>query len=119
MIASIAAHCALPDQRISIYGASKAAVKLLGGTLAVELAPLNIRVNTLSPGFIRTKMSGALIEKNPRLRKVLNEAPPLHRMGESEDLSGAVAYLLSDAAAYCTGADLPVTGGLHAGRIQF
>lgn len=117
MIASVAAHCALPGQYVSMYGASKAAVKLLGKTLAVEMAPYNIRVNTISPGFIRTEMSGALAVKKPELFEVFRTAPPLLRIGEREDLTMAAAYLLSPSASYVTGEDLAITGGLHAGRI--
>jgi NAD(P)-dependent dehydrogenase (short-subunit alcohol dehydrogenase family) len=114
MIASVAAHCAIPAQRVSIYGASKAAVKLLGQTLGIEMAPYNIRVNTLSPGFIATDMSRQFID----LQDVFSKVPPLRRIGQKDDLTMAVAYLLSDGASYTTGADLAVTGGLHNGRIE-
>ncbi|KAF9889460.1 hypothetical protein FE257_007362 [Aspergillus nanangensis] len=114
LIASIAAHCAIPAQRVSIYGASKAAIKLLGKTLAVEMAPFNIRVNTLSPGFISTEMSRQFTE----IQDVFRKTPPLGRIGEKEDLVMAVAYLLSDGASYTTGTDIAVTGGLHNGRID-
>lgn len=114
LIASIAAHCAIPAQRVSLYGGSKAAIKLLGQTLGVELAPLNIRVNTLSPGFIATDMSKQFTE----LQDVFREVPPLGRIGETEDLAMAVAYFLCSGASYTTGADLAVTGGLHNGRIE-
>lgn len=117
MIASVAAHCAIPSQRVSMYGASKAAVKLLGMTLAVEMAPFQIRVNTISPGFIATDMTGDMAKSNPKLLDVFAKTPPLGRMGERTDLTLAVAYLLSDGAKYTTGADIPITGGLHAGRI--
>ncbi|PLB46608.1 short-chain dehydrogenase/reductase SDR [Aspergillus steynii IBT 23096] len=113
MIASIAAHCAVPAQCISIYGASKAAITLLGKTLGVELGPYNIRVNTLSPGFISTDM----LRQFEELQDIFARVPSLGRIGETDDLMLAIAYLLSDGAKYTTGADLPVTGGLHGGRI--
>ena len=114
-IASIAAHNAIPGQRVSIYGASKAAVKLMTKTLAVELAPLNIRVNSISPGFISTDMS----KQFAHLEEMFNRVPPAGRIGQREDLALAVAYLLSNSGAgYTTGADIPVTGGLHGGRID-
>ncbi|KAJ5823889.1 Glucose/ribitol dehydrogenase [Penicillium robsamsonii] len=115
MIASIAAHCAIPAQRVSIYGASKGAIKLLGKTLAVEMAPFNIRVNTISPGFIATKMSAQFAD----LQEVFRTAPPMGRIGQPEDLALAVGYLLGDGASYTTGTDIAVTGGLHNGRIEF
>lgn len=117
MIASIASYGAIPSQRVSMYGASKAAIKLLGATLGVELAPHQIRVNTLSPGFIETNMTGDMADINPDLLRVFRTYPPLGRIGQPSDLSLAVAYLLSDGASYTTGTDLAVTGGIHNGRI--
>ncbi|KAK2768130.1 hypothetical protein FQN52_003812 [Onygenales sp. PD_12] len=114
MIASVAAHCAVPAQRVSMYGASKAAIKLLGKTLGVEMAPYNIRVNTLSPGYIATEMTAQFKD----LQGVFNRVPPLGRIGQRDDLTMAVAYLLSDGALYTTGADIVVSGGLHNGRID-
>jgi NAD(P)-dependent dehydrogenase (short-subunit alcohol dehydrogenase family) len=117
MIASIAARAAIPSQRLSIYGASKGAVRTLGRQLAVELGPLGIRVNSISPGYIATEMTKGLAITNPELMAVFNSAAPLQRIGDRADLKTAVGYLLSDAAAYTTGSDILVTGGLHAGRI--
>jgi NAD(P)-dependent dehydrogenase (short-subunit alcohol dehydrogenase family) len=114
MIASIAAHCAIPAQRVSIYGASKGAIKLLGKTLAVEMAPFNVRVNTISPGFIETKMSAQFED----IQEVFRNVPPMRRIGQAEDLALATAYLLGNGASYTTGADIAVTGGLHNGRIE-
>ncbi|OQE01571.1 hypothetical protein PENSOL_c004G00364 [Penicillium solitum] len=92
MIASIAAHCAIPAQRVSIYGASKGAIKLLGKTLAVEMAPFNIRVNTISPGFIATKMSAQFTD----LQEVFRTAPPMGRIGQPEDLAfAATRYVVN------------------------
>jgi len=117
MIASIAARAAIPAQRLSIYGASKGAVRALGRQLAVELSPLGIRVNTISPGYIATEMTKALALTNPELWSVFNQAAPIQRIGDRADLKTIVAYLLSDAAAFTTGSDCLVTGGLHAGRL--
>ncbi|KAF2649613.1 short chain dehydrogenase [Lophiostoma macrostomum CBS 122681] len=117
LIASIASHSALPLQRLSMYGATKGAVRVLMTQLSVELAPLNIRVNSISPGFIRTDMTELCAVQQPELYSVFNSAPPVGRIGETKDITGAVNYLLSDAAAYTTGADIPITGGLISGRI--
>ncbi|OJD24382.1 hypothetical protein ACJ73_04260 [Blastomyces percursus] len=114
MISSMAGHCAIPSQRVSMYGASKAAIKLLGKSLGVEMAPHNIRVNTLSPGYIENETTGSLSE----LEEIVNRIPPMGRIGQPDDLSMAVAYLLSEGASYTTGTDIPVTGGLHNGRIE-
>jgi len=114
MIASIAAHCVIPSQNMSIYGASKGAIKLLGKTLAVEMAPFNVRVNTISPGFITTKMSAQFAN----IQDVFRKTPPLKRIGQPEGLAPATAYLLGSGSSYNTGTDIPVTFGLHNGRIE-
>ncbi|RYN16577.1 hypothetical protein AA0112_g12438 [Alternaria arborescens] len=116
-IASIASHIALPLQRLPMYGATKGAVRVMMKQLAVELAPLKIRVNTVSPGFIRTDMTDLCATQQPELYSVFSSAPPMGRIGETSDITGAVNYLLSDASSYTTGADIPITGGLIAGRI--
>jgi len=117
LIASIAATTALPTQRLGIYGASKGAVKALCQQLAVELGPAGIRVNSVSPGFITTEMTAGLAVTNPEIISAFTSAVPLHRVGEREDLKTLVGYLLSDAAAYTTGSDILVTGGLHSGHL--
>jgi sorbose reductase len=117
LIASIASHMTIPLQRLSMYGATKGAVRILMTHLAVELAPWNIRVNTISPGFIRTDMTELCATQQPDLYSIFSSAPPLGRIGETSDITGAVNYLLSDAAAYTTGADISITGGLIGGRI--
>ncbi|KAK5555319.1 hypothetical protein LTR46_006949 [Exophiala xenobiotica] len=116
MIASIAARAAIPSQRLSVYGASKGAIRALCRQLAVELGPLGIRVNSISPGYIETEMTRGLAATNPELLSVFGSAAPLQRMGDRADIKTIAAYLLSDAAAYTTGSDVLVTGGLHAGR---
>lgn len=118
LFASMASHMAIPLQRVSFYGATKGAVRVLMRQLSVELAPWNIRVNSISPGFIRTDMTELCAVKQPELYNVFNSAPPIGRIGETTDITGAVNYLLSDAAAYTTGADIPITGGIIGGRIH-
>ena len=117
MIASVASHCAIPSQRLPIYGASKGAVRILARHLAVELAEHKIRVNTISPGYIATDMTKNLGIEFPELIAVFHSASPMKRMGDPADIKGVAAYLLSDAAAYTTGADVRVDGALAAGRL--
>jgi sorbose reductase len=119
MIASVCAHVTAPGHRLASYNSSKAAVKMLSTGLSVELAPDLIRCNTISPGYIDTPMSEALRDKRPHLAKIMQNAPPMKRIGNRNDLTGAVIYLLSDASTYTTGADILITGGLHAGRIEY
>ncbi|OQD92476.1 hypothetical protein PENSOL_c041G04929 [Penicillium solitum] len=116
MIASVAAHLSSPALPISAYTASKGAVKALSHALTVELGPIGIRVNTISPGYIRTSMTGKVTVENPELASRFSYEPPLGRMGETRDLTGAVNFLLSESSAYISGSDILITGGLHAGR---
>lgn len=64
-------------------------------------------------------MTRRLREEQPHLVEIMQNAPPLKRIGNRNDLTGALVYLLSDASSYTTGTDIMVTGGLHAGRIEY
>ncbi|KAF9886551.1 hypothetical protein FE257_011323 [Aspergillus nanangensis] len=116
MIASNAAYGALPSRTMAVYGASKGAITSLTRALAVELAQFGIRVNSVSPGFIATEMIMDVSRQDANLWKTFNSTPPLQRVGARQDLKGIVGYLLSDAAAYTTGTDVVVDGGLNCGR---
>ncbi len=91
------------------YNSSKAGVKHLTSTLAMEWARRGVRVNSLSPGYIMTPMiSGPeWAEKVAGFR----DQTPMHRLGSPDDLVGPTVFLVSDAAAYVTGTDLLVEGG--------
>lgn len=89
------------------YNASKAAVAHLSKSLAVEWAPLGIRVNSISPGYIRTEMTGT-VRKDWQDYWV--STIPFRRMGTPEELAGAVIYLLSDASTYTSGHDMIIDG---------
>jgi sorbose reductase len=119
LIASICGSVAIPGHKLSAYHASKGAVKTLGTALSVELASHRIRTNMLSPGYIQSDMTRRLRQEQPHLVEIMQDAPPLKRIGDRNDLTGALIYLLSDASSYTTGAEIMVTGGLHAGRIEY
>ncbi|PBP26811.1 D-arabinitol 2-dehydrogenase [Diplocarpon rosae] len=93
------------------YNAAKAAVRHLASSLAVEWAPANIRVNCISPGYMLTALTKKILDDNPDLKKQWTSLIPQGKMGQPEDLMGAVTFLSSDASAYITGADLRVDGG--------
>ncbi|KAK9438731.1 NAD(P)-binding domain protein [Metarhizium brunneum] len=120
LIASQSAHIALPGYRMAAYNASKGAVLMLSKALAVELAPHGIRVNTISPGFVDSDMTRTVREgkRSAREGEQMWLAPPNQRLSTQNDLTGAVVYLLSDAARHTTAADIQITGGLHAGTID-
>ena len=63
-------------------------------------------------------MNARLQERDPHLAKIMNIAAPIGRIGQRDELTGAAVYLLSDASAYTTGADLVIDGGLSCGRIE-
>lgn len=98
----------VPSEGIGMYGISKAAVSHLTRTLAAELGP-DVRVNAVSPAVIKTRFSRALYE-GKEAETVARY--PMKRLGAPEDVAGAVAYLVSDDAAWVTGQVLTLDGGL-------
>jgi NAD(P)-dependent dehydrogenase (short-subunit alcohol dehydrogenase family) len=103
------------------YCASKAGVGLLTHTLALELAPHWIRVNTIAPGHMATEMHWEELRSRAAVSgtsfstqvSVIREAVPLGRHGAGEDVAGAVAWLVSADATYVTGQTIGVNGGAH------
>ncbi|KAI0824969.1 hypothetical protein BC628DRAFT_1443488 [Trametes gibbosa] len=115
LIASVAGHvCDLGALGGNEYEMSKAGVLQMGRSLACELAPKGIRVNTISPGYIDTPMVHKLIEAKPGIREKLVRTNPMQRIGKPHELRGAVVWLASDASSFCTGSDVVVSGGYTA-----
>jgi 3-oxoacyl-[acyl-carrier protein] reductase len=92
------------------YSASKAGLIGLTKTAAKELASRGITVNAVAPGFVETAMTDGLTE---RVKEALLAQVPLRRMGQSEDIAEAVAFLASSRASYITGHTLHVNGGMY------
>jgi sorbose reductase len=105
--ASMSGHIINVPQQVSHYCTSKAAVIHLSKAMAVELAPHNIRVNSVSPGYILTE----LVEPMADLHALWEPKIPLGRLGRPEELIGLYVYLASEASSYMTGSDIVIDGG--------
>lgn len=108
-ISSVAARLGAPQEYVW-YAASKGAIDSLTTGLALELAEDGIRVNAVSPGLTNTEIHD-LSTGDPGRVDRLRSKIPLGRPGEPEEIAEAVVFLMSDAASYITGANLPVSGG--------
>lgn len=107
-IVSVAGETGNPGQ--TNYSASKGGIIGFTKALARELAPKNITVNAVSPGYIQTSMTESLPEE---VKKKILENIPLQRFGTPQDVAGVVAFLLSEEASYITGEVIRVNGGLY------
>jgi NAD(P)-dependent dehydrogenase (short-subunit alcohol dehydrogenase family) len=99
------------DTPLDAYQVSKAAVVSLSRTLALQLGPEGIRVNTVCPGAILTPMIEPLYEEDPARRTNMEQRTPLRRLGTPDDIANAVAFLLSEKASFITATDVVVDGG--------
>ncbi|KAH9967876.1 hypothetical protein BC827DRAFT_1122894 [Russula dissimulans] len=114
LIASMSGTITNRDHAWVSYNTSKSAVLQMARSMACELGPKGIRVNTLSPGHIYTSMTAAYLDRQPHLLDKWSGLNPLGRIGRPDELRGVVAWLASDASTFCTGSDILVSGGHHA-----
>ena len=110
-VCSLAADLGRPN--IVPYAASKGALRMLTRALAVEVAPSNIQVNGISPGFFKTEMNAPLIA-DAEFSAWVSRRTPAGRWGEPPEIAGAAVFLASKAADYVTGHVLYVDGGFSA-----
>ena len=113
LTASMSGHIANIPQCQCAYNASKAGVIMLGKSLAVEWARHGIRVNTISPGYIRTWSDEPLKPEEVGTSN-FEQWTPLRRFGQAEELQGLVVYLAGDASGFVTGSDYVIDGGYTA-----
>jgi 3-oxoacyl-[acyl-carrier protein] reductase len=100
----------LGEEGLAHYNASKAGVILLSKTMAIELAPHNVRVNSVCPGFILTELQLESGMSEEAIRDYTSQIP-LGRYGRIEEVASAFAFLASDEASFITGTELVVDGG--------
>jgi NAD(P)-dependent dehydrogenase (short-subunit alcohol dehydrogenase family) len=96
---------------IGAYGISKAADFSLARSLAGEWGPKNVRVNCIAPGLVKTDFARALWEDEELLKR-RTATTPLRRIGEPQEIAGAVVYLASDASSFMTGQTIVIDGGV-------
>ena len=113
-VSSVTGRRAFPN--VLAYCVSKAGVDQLTRCLALELAPHGVRVNAVNPGVVRTNLHRAGGMEEERYRAFLEHSKsthPLGRIGEPDDVAGAIAFLSSDESGWITGETLSVDGGRH------
>jgi glucose 1-dehydrogenase len=108
-ISSVHEDMAFPN--FAAYCASKGGIRMLTRTLAVELGPLGITINSIAPGAIETPINAKLLN-DPAKLSALTSQIPLGRLGKPDDVAGLAAFLASSASSYVTGATYLVDGGL-------
>ncbi|OBT85652.1 hypothetical protein VE02_05803 [Pseudogymnoascus sp. 03VT05] len=111
MIASMSGQVANRGLTCTAYNTSKAAVQQMCRSVAQEWGQFGIRVNTLSPGYIRTAMTDELLTAEPEVEKTWMAGALLNRLGTPGDFKAPAVFLLADGSSFMTGADLRVDGG--------
>ena len=114
-VTSRLAHIGVPE--MAVYGASKGALRALTHGVAIELAPMGIRVNAVAPGMTETPLLSEWLGEQPdpeAARAGVERRIPLGRLGSPEDVARAIVFLAGDGAAHITGVTLPVDGGYTA-----
>jgi NAD(P)-dependent dehydrogenase (short-subunit alcohol dehydrogenase family) len=107
-VSSIAGHVGFPSS--TAYCGTKGAIELITKSLAMELAPLGVRVNAIAPGNVHTPMNASFFESEEYEQAML-ERTPYGRVGVPEDIAPVAVFLASDAARYIHGESILVDGG--------
>jgi 3-oxoacyl-[acyl-carrier protein] reductase len=112
-VSSVLGLRAIPNVPLTIYGATKAGIIMFTKSIAVEYGPNGIRSNCICPSTIRSSIIEPYLQ-DENAKKMLESAFPLRKIGEPDDIAGAVAYLCSDDAKWVTGTVMMVDGGVTA-----
>jgi NAD(P)-dependent dehydrogenase (short-subunit alcohol dehydrogenase family) len=99
---------------LSVYAATKAAIRSFARTWTTDLKSRGIRVNVISPGMVQTPPMQAYLERNAGAEEAFKQMIPFGRLGDSEEIANAVLFLASDAASFVAGHELFVDGGVMA-----
>ncbi|KAK5224295.1 hypothetical protein LTR47_009906 [Exophiala xenobiotica] len=108
LVASVASQKTVLPMEAAAYCSSKGAVRSMVPTMALELAPYGIRVNSISPGYVETEITRPLAD----LKQGWSARTILKRIAQPDDIQGPCVFLASEAARYVTGEDVVVDGGL-------
>jgi 3-oxoacyl-[acyl-carrier protein] reductase len=112
-VSSVLGIRAIPKVPLSVYGVTKAGVIMFTKSIAVEYGQYKIRCNCVAPSTIRSSIIEPYLQ-DEEAKKVLESTFPLRKVGEPEDIAGAVAYLCSDDSKWVTGTVMMVDGGVSA-----
>jgi len=103
----------VPTRGLAAYCSSKAALSMFTQVAALELAPLEIRVNAIAPGLIDTPLAARFLGEQQEAAQAFLDRCPMGRIGQPEDMAKVVSFLASDQADWMTGVTLNVDGGMH------
>jgi NAD(P)-dependent dehydrogenase (short-subunit alcohol dehydrogenase family) len=109
-IINVSSIAGISPDLLPVYSISKAAVIMATRVMAMQWAQFNIRVNAIAPGLTKTRFSEALWN-NPDILKMAMSTTPMARVGEPEEMVGAILYFASDASSYVTGQVMAIDGG--------
>jgi len=112
-IVNVASIAAMVGGNGPAYSASKGGLRMLTRDMAIEFAPLGIRVNGLYPGGVLTPMTEKLVD-GPEGHAMIEDSCPMKRMASPEEMAKAILFLASEDASFATGSELVVDGGLTA-----
>jgi NAD(P)-dependent dehydrogenase (short-subunit alcohol dehydrogenase family) len=111
IINTSSASSVVPERDKVVYASSKGAIMQFTKGLAMELAPHGIRVNAIAPGYMLTPLVKGYLDSDADRRQRILSRIPLGRVGQPEEIGGALVFLASDASRYITGATVAIDGG--------